>query len=469
MLGLKQTSLLFGCALAGKRLSLVELRRGAEAIHGRKSLQATLSVDPLSDDTALIGRDIRNRMEEAGMRGGRCVLCAPMSLFYSCLIETPPISGEDLESFLALQAERNFPWPAQDLIWRSIFHESEERKRYALLIGLPLSKVNHLREAFAAAGLELVSIHTNISAFSGAQPASRIHLHLSPEGVEIGLLREDKPVALRMLAGCDPSSLDARTLAREMRVTLGQIPPALSDTIHEVQISHATDAQARDEERIQQSLEGIGLRMKRFAPAVRIDWDDPAAALAAPSAPMLIAARTLSGGSVAPNFLPPKINRFQQWQSSIASRRMLWIGGTAAMIVVIVALMFFWQQQRLTHLERELTSLSEDARQAETLQTKIRAYRSWFDRSARVLTIANQLTGAFPETGSVWARDLEIRENGQVICSGSARSNADWLKMRDALSQSPGVTNLQVNQVRGDSPLQFSFSYQWDGRPSHGI
>jgi hypothetical protein len=74
------------------------------------------------------------------------------------------------------------------------------------------------------------------------------------------------------------------------------------------------------------------------------------------------------------------------------------------------------------------------------------------------------LTVAFPETGSVWARTLEIGEEGMVKCTGFAKSNRDCLSVFETLRETPGVEELQIMQVRGDDPVQFSLNYLWNTR-----
>ena len=72
------------------------------------------------------------------------------------------------------------------------------------------------------------------------------------------------------------------------------------------------------------------------------------------------------------------------------------------------------------------------------------------------------MTEAFPEEGEVWVKELDIRENGQVSCSGFATSNRAWLDMLEKLRGSSQVKDLTVDQVRDDRQTQFSFRYRWE-------
>ena len=63
----------------------------------------------------------------------------------------------------------------------------------------------------------------------------------------------------------------------------------------------------------------------------------------------------------------------------------------------------------------------------------------------------------------MWARNLEIRDNSKVFCSGLAKDSEALLAMLDALRATPRVSELTVQQVRGELQVQFAFGYSWNG------
>ena len=96
------------------------------------------------------------------------------------------------------------------------------------------------------------------------------------------------------------------------------------------------------------------------------------------------------------------------------------------------------------------------------MQQQIVQYRPWFDNSFRCLSILRQLTMAFPEDGAVSAKTVEIRDVNTVTCSGTARDNTALLKALSQLRAANGVTDLKVDQIRGKSPMQFTFDFRWN-------
>ena len=103
-------------------------------------------------------------------------------------------------------------------------------------------------------------------------------------------------------------------------------------------------------------------------------------------------------------------------------------------------------------------------RELEILQQEIKQFRPWFDESFRSLTLLKRLTESFPEEGSVTAKSVEIRDASTVTCTGTARDSQALYKVLDQLRAASEITDVQVDTVRGKSPLQFSFNFHFGER-----
>ena len=97
----------------------------------------------------------------------------------------------------------------------------------------------------------------------------------------------------------------------------------------------------------------------------------------------------------------------------------------------------------------------------ESLQQNIRRFRPWFESAPLNLQALESITEAFPEQGEVWAKSVQIGEDFKVTCSGSAQNSPALLAMLGRLRARPDVTAVQVQSVRGEKPVQFSFTYKW--------
>jgi len=71
-------SSLLGLTLDGSRLEGVVLRRSNGLLQVNQRFTAVLSLDPLTNEPELVGREILNHLEAAGVRERRCVVALPL-------------------------------------------------------------------------------------------------------------------------------------------------------------------------------------------------------------------------------------------------------------------------------------------------------------------------------------------------------------------------------------------------------
>ena len=100
---------LLGLSLDGSRLDGVVLRRTNGSLRVQQSFSAVLSLDPLTAAPELVGREIRNHLEAAGIRERHCAVCLPLKWVLTVSTELPPLPEADAASLLQIEAERGFP------------------------------------------------------------------------------------------------------------------------------------------------------------------------------------------------------------------------------------------------------------------------------------------------------------------------------------------------------------------------
>ena len=133
----------------------------------------------------------------------------------------------------------------------------------------------------------------------------------------------------------------------------------------------------------------------------------------------------------------------------------------AAAVVAIVGGLFLIQQIELIHFRSQWSGMSAKVADLTALQDKIQRYQPWYDTSFRALAILKQLTMAFPEDGTVTAKTIEIHNGNTVSCSGTASDSRALLRMLSQLRATDGVSSVTVEQIRGKSPMEFTFDFQW--------
>src|SRR5262249_37775485 len=126
---------------------------------------------------------------------------------------------------------------------------------------------------------------------------------------------------------------------------------------------------------------------------------------------------------------------------------------------------FGYQQWQIVSLESRWKAMEPKVTDLEAAKQQIRKFRPWFDETYRDLRILKIITEAFPEDGSVCSvKNIEIRDEATVTCSGVARDNAAYFAMLNRLSaNSNEVTEVKTERLQGQAPAQFTFDMQWEG------
>jgi hypothetical protein len=263
--------------------------------------------------------------------------------------------------------------------------------------------------------------------------------------------------------------MDADLVARELRITLGQFPGALAENFHTVNDFGRGEAARQFTNDITPRVESMGLKLELMDRASAAQFDQPLPQEIALSPALALAANWLREIAPGPEFLPPKVQPWQQLLSAkYSARKLAWAGGAVGGLVACVCVAFLIQQFQIMHYRSKWKSMETKVTELQTDQEQIKKYRSWFDDSFRALRIMRRLTEAFPEDGYVTVKTLEIRDLSVVTCSGVARDKPSYFKLIDQLSADTGkVTDVNTEQIHGQAPIEFTFNFQWEGgKPS---
>jgi len=265
-------------------------------------------------------------------------------------------------------------------------------------------------------------------------------------------------------------------IAREIRITLGQLPGDLRDSVKQVRIFGPREQAQKLADAIRPRLETGGLNVDLVAVYAANEFGKTIPPDTQVSSAFSLAARQLTGRSDPFEFLPPKVSTWQRITSKYAPGRLRKIAAAAAAVMVIVLGLFGVQEWRLARLRSQWKAISPKVKELGGIQDQIRKYRPWFDESFRYLSIMRDLANAFTADGSVTAKTLTVRDLSEgrdamemrgmnaISCSGNAENYAAVVTTIHKLGAIAGVTNFNY-QIRGKSPMQFTFDFQMSGGP----
>ncbi|MBP7825052.1 MAG: hypothetical protein KA236_00650 [Verrucomicrobia bacterium] len=463
------TSLL-GLTLESGRLEGVVLRRANGHLEVKQTLAVSLSLDPLTAAPELAGREIRKHLDAAGVRERRCVVGLPLNWVLTLGVKLPAELPEaDEASFLQIEAERGFPYGPESLLTAHSVSRTPAGERLATLVAVPRDQITRLESVLQAAQLRPVSFSLGVTALQPPEAeASHGIVALVPGEYQLAMQITcgGGAVVLRPLEGAfelegTEARFQADAVARELRITLGQLPPDAHQALRGVRVFGNREAAEEVAEQLGPRLNAFGLpveQVKTYQPDVLgLQAPDGAAVSAAFS----LAARRLAGRDTVFEFLPPRVSAWQQFTAKYSSRRLVAGAMAAGAVAALVLLAFGIQQAQLWYWDKQWRQIKAPVHELEDMQAQIRKYRPWFDDSFRSLSILRRLTEAFPEDGVVAAKTVEIREPAKVTCTGTARDLASLNQTLEKLSAAPEINQVQVEQTRGRTPLQFSFNFQW--------
>jgi len=483
----KLTSVL-GLALDGSKLQGVVLRRTNGAVQKLQSLSAQLTLDPLTAAPELVGREIRNQLDAAGVRERNCVLGVPLKWVLTAQTELPPLPEADAQSLLQMEAEKGFHSDVAEL---QISHSRSALagdKQFVLLAGVPNPHVNSLEQVLAAAKLKPASFALGISALqserrppdqlAGGTASPRagqetgapgiLALAIGESHVALQITTGGGVTALRALEGAIENEAGRRTLdtdivAREARVTLGQLPGELREQVKLVRVFGPRELAQQLADEMELKFEPMGLKVETVSNYAPDEFGVTLPPEASVSPAFSLAARVLTEQKPPFEFLPPKPTMVEQFVAKYSSGRLRTTGAIAAGAAALVLGAFLFQQVQLWYFRSQWSKMQAKVAELQHVQDQIRQYQPWYAGSYRNLAILRELSLAFPESGVVTAKVIDIRDDGTVNCSGNMQDNTALLQMEANLAKAPGVSDLKVEQIRGKSPMQFVFSFKFNG------
>jgi hypothetical protein len=475
----QRLSSLLGLALDGSRLDGLALRRTEGALHIQQTFSVSLSLDPLTNDPELVGREIRNHLDAVGVRERHCVVGLPLKWALTTHIEVPELPEADIAGFLQIEAERNFPCDVQTLHVVTSRSHTPSGKQHATLVGIPKNHLTRLEQALRAAKLKPVSFSLAIAALQppGADASNGVMaLAIGESHVGLQVTAGGGVAALRALEGALEAEgsqrvLHADLVAREARITLGQLPSELRETVRRIRVFGPRDLAQQLVDEMELRLDATGLKVEsvaRYAPnefGVQLPPDTPV------SPAFSLAAERLAGRRALFEFLLPRVTPMQQLAARYSSGRLRTVISAAAAVALVCGGLFFYQQCQLWRLESQWAKLQPTVKQLESVQELIRQYRPWYDESMRGTNLVRGLTGlvilrsvteAFPEDGSVTAKTVEVRDLNTVTCTGIAQNYQALLKTVERLRAVRQIPDVNLGPTRGQPPaLQFTFNFQW--------
>lgn len=441
-----QTAQALGVTLEPGRLTVDLVRRDETGVRTVRSFALPIALEALLANPEAAGAELATQLLAGNIRERRCAVCVPPGWALTAPTDVPEMSAEDLRSYLELRAERDFPIAPSELRLAHCPFQLPDGKRAATLAGAPVKKLAAVERLLAKAGCRAVSISLGLDrCLAAGGSGGALHFLAGPDAVDLVTVSGGGVAALRTLGARE----DAAALFPEVRISLGRLPEAVRAGIRSAKFEGGVEAAGR-------LFAGLQAPLQRAGIASALVPEE-----AASRAGALAAERWLRQAPAAFEFVAPKVNAWRQKVRRFDSGRRRWLIGAAVALVLLPVLAFLVRSSLESGLNDQWDAMRGNVAELESIQQKIRRFRPWFDQTPTSVAILESLAAAFPDAGEVWAKSIEIDDDAKVTCAGFARNPAALTNMREALRRRPGVSGLQVQQVRGENPVGFTLVYKW--------
>src|SRR5271168_2660109 len=133
----KKPTTVLGLTFDGGKIEGVVLRRTNDSLERLQSFAVTLTLDPQTAAPELVGREIRNQLDAAGVRERDCIVGVPLKWILTAHTELPPLPEADAASLLQMEAERGFSSDVSTLQIANSRCTLAAEKKLVLFAGIP--------------------------------------------------------------------------------------------------------------------------------------------------------------------------------------------------------------------------------------------------------------------------------------------------------------------------------------------
>jgi len=446
------------------RIAVKLVRGDADGTKPAPSLSVPVGGDDVLKDPDKAGQELGAALNGAGIRERDCVVCVPAGWALTASTDLPEVAEEDLRGYLELRAEREFSSSANDLRLGYCAYSLPSGQRRATLAALSGKKIEAVERMLAVSNRRATSISLALEKCL-SKPEAMIHFLTNGNHTDVVVTAGGGVAGLRSLTGPQANgdtAFDPVAFCRDVRITLGRLPEPVRQQIRRAAFTGPSAQSLCVQTRYDLLRMGIESSETTYA-ATAVGSPQETVGAAAEAARL-----KLSGQAIAFEFVVPETKRWQElFQRFDTQRRRTLLAGVAGLVVLPLLLLFI-RAQIESHLESEWAHMKTKAEELDALQQKIHQFRPWFEPTPQEMELMNSLVSAFPEDGEVWAKSVQVASGNKVSCTGFARSQAALLDFLTRLRGRSDVTALQVpqwqqmQQVRGDKPIQFSLTYQWE-------
>jgi hypothetical protein len=400
-------------------------------------------------DAAHLGQQLRQFLKANHFIARTAAVGLPGRWIVAKQVKIPPADDDTLAGIVQIQVQRNFSLDAQDLAFDFYRRRQADASSTLLLMATQNRRLSQIATLVRAAGLRMVAVTPTSHAFRVLERGNGgdLGIYLSDDGVEFWSCKADLPwirhVGLSVQAGEQRDRQLQEEVQRQLVLTAGDGDEARRLTFYVRREGPETFLQSSAGAPTSNTIvDGNSLLAEagfRAESGGRVGAAVGAAALALAACTGQTFYVDFVNSHGAAKKHHPRL-RVVRWAAILAGAAVL------ALIAVVVG----WRQDArdVATYSQQLETMSADIEAARQVVDRMSYAATWTVRRPRFLDCLQELTGAFPEEGSVWVVSLAVRENKQGLITGQAVKESDVLGVLDALKGNPAFSEVAMVHMR---------------------
>ncbi|XAM00279.1 hypothetical protein OT109_02600 [Phycisphaeraceae bacterium D3-23] len=444
-----------GVALTERSVRLVEVQgQGASAKPGKSSIMVA-DVAALFKDPAAFGRLLREHLTQEGYTAKHAAVGLCSRWVLPRVMSVVKADDDATAGIVRLRIEQDFAGGQSDLVFDYQEAPDADGKRSLLLIGVPARRIDKIKEAFAAAGLSVVSLGSTALDLA-ASTGDGLSVVLEGDGAAV-VRRAGGKTANIAAVPCDPERLSTDAAERD-RLAAGALraaTTALGWTSGAGAGVQLIDTASLDEPTRSATADVISQRL------------DLCTAQQADAALEAALAHARSGA----------INLVDSKLAVRPARRMpgyaKWVARAAVLLVLVGGVVgYLWvdANKTLDDMQTEYDTIEASAERLALVRQDTKAATGWFDNRPPLLDCLLELTHTFPTRGRIWVTGLTLDENASGVLNCRADDEETMWRYLRAMKDSEALTDVVLRQQntagRSDADLVFEVTFTY--RPASG-
>ncbi|GEM_PF-1216296 len=444
-----------GVALTDRAFLVAEVGVAAAGPEIRRCAEFRFPKDLTLENLPAIGRPFAQFLRQNDFTARHIVIGLPMNWLLVKTKEIPPTTDALAADMLRLQSETEFSSELSELVYDYAGQSDRQNARSVLIMAVPRQRLDQITEMAQAARLSIRAIMPSMVAL-GTVSRSLVGNRgiVAYVGAGVMELAVQKGAALQRLthvaigtaahiaaAGGASAGMDTpvREVAAELKRTLASLPQNGSAAPPKLVFWDNGELGASARQLIGELL-GLTLDAQPLSALGTISAS-PEAARCVPAIALGLAAVNPAGPAI--DFAH---SRLAPPRATTLRRKIIWASSAGALALLIVAgaaVDTHLQASELQRLQKQLSEESPQIAQAKAFESRFTFAKGWYGADPKFINALGYLTQAFPDDGSAWAVNIEVRNDPKPAPAPPAEPHPAPVVMVDNLKVQ--ITGKAVN------------------------